>query len=190
MTTTAKFLLQTSIALTAIPLGPVAFGAEEVPASIRQCATVVEDERRLTCFDEAMKHLDLLVAAGTAESTTVPATTAAVGTAAAAGTVAAVDAPTLTPEQKFGATGELKQKQDPRPAEPTLEQLTANIKDVRQTSAGHYVVTLDNGQVWRQVTPAPMMMKAGEPVTIKPRALGSFWMVDASGRGSRVKRIQ
>lgn len=185
-----------------------ASGAEVVPDSLRRCADLAEPARRLACLDAALQQLGVPIATaadraatGTttgAAATVAPATAAptaaapaaTVAAAAAAGAAAAPVTPTLTPEQKFGATGELKLKQEPKPAEPALEQLTANISEVRQAPGGNYVVRLDNGQVWRQVTPADMMMRVGEPVTIKPRALGSFWLIDASGRGSRFKRIQ
>lgn len=193
MTTPARILLYTAFALPVISAGPFAAAAEAVPDSFRQCAGISDPAHRLACFDDAMKKLGVPVAAtpATVASPAVPATAAAAGaTAAVTAAPAPAPAPVLTPEEKFGATGELKKKQEPKPAEPELDELTANIREVRQTASGNYVVTLDNGQVWRQVTPAPMMMKTGEPVTIKPRALGSFWMIDASGRGSRVKRIQ
>lgn len=190
MNTTLKLLQQqTAIVLTACVFAPMVCAAEAVPASLRQCVTIADPAGRLACFDAALQQLGVTAGAATQGSTAASAAVTA-GSVAAAGTVAATAAPALTPEQKFGATGELKQKQEPKPEEPLLEQLTAIIKDVRQAPDGRYVVTLDNGQVWRQITPADMLMKAGEPVTIHPRTLGSFWLVDASGRGSRFKRIQ
>lgn len=193
---------QAAVALGALVAGAAACAADAVPESIRQCATFTEPARRLACLDAALQQLGVPVAAapasavpavspaGAAGATAATGATAAAGTTAAAGAAAMPTGPALTPEQKFGATGELKQKQEPKPQEPVLEQLTANIREVRQGASGHYVVTLDNGQVWRQVTPADMMMRPGESVTIKPRTLGSFWLIDASGRGSRFKRIQ
>jgi len=174
---------------------PSATANEAAFDSLLRCAAIVEPRERLACFDRAVASLgSTYVASATQTSATASAlgsvTDTSTASAAVAGGTAQAGAPTLHPEQKFGATGELKKRQEPTPEEPALEQLTSSVSAVRKTPAGELVVTLANGQVWRQVTPATMMLKAGDSVTIKPRSMGSFWMTDPTGRGSRVKRIK
>lgn len=145
-----------------------------VPESLRKCAGIADASERLQCYDRAMASLGAPVVSGAA---VVPS-------------AAVAAAPVLTPEEKFGARGEVKAKQQPKAEEPTLERLTATVKALRRGPNGELVVTLENGQVWRQLSAQPMMIKVGESVSIRPMTFNSFWMVDASGRGSRVKRIQ
>jgi hypothetical protein len=49
-------------------------------------------------------------------------------------------------------------------------------------------VTLDNGQVWEQVQPAPasLDLHAGVTITID-RVLGGYWLSDTSGASMKVK---
>ena len=84
----------------------------------------------------------------------------------------------------------MKAKQQPKVEEPTLEQLTAEVKAIRRGPNGELILTLDHGQVWRQLSAQPMLVKTGDRVTIKSMTFNSFWMTDPSGRGSRVKRVQ
>jgi len=162
--------------------------AETLPGSIRACAAVADPTDRLACFDRAVAAAGAPTAAVPAAA---PATHAAAATTATASTTVA--APALTPEQQFGASPELQRQKQPQtdPAKPKpLDKLTAAVTAVRSLSTGVMILTLDNGQVWRQVEPAVMQVKPGDPVTIKPASFGSFWMMDPSGRGCRVKRTQ
>jgi hypothetical protein len=171
MTNRGRDAIRAAIALAALCLGSTVSGADALPESIRACAGIGNATQRLECFDRAVAGLGMPVA-----------------TAAGA---AAVAAPVLTPEQQFGAKGELKEKQQPKPAEPPpLEKLASTVKSVRTGPSGEFIVTLENGQVWRQSMAAPMQLRVGDTVTIKPMSFGSYWMTDATGRGSRVKRTQ
>ena len=49
------------------------------------------------------------------------------------------------------------------------------------------VFTLDNEQVWRQVSSeGELLVRPGEVVSISRAALGSFWLQMQTGRGCRV----
>ncbi|MCZ6503043.1 MAG: hypothetical protein O6945_11070, partial [Gammaproteobacteria bacterium] len=51
-------------------------------------------------------------------------------------------------------------------------------------------VTLDNGQIWRQLDNNPLPLKSGETVVVRAALLGSFLMEKQSGGVSiRVKRL-
>jgi cell pole-organizing protein PopZ len=151
------------------------FAAAADPLSdMRACATQTDDARRLACYDATMRG----------ESST-PTTVASAA--------AAVAAPTA--EEKFGYRGDVAREQLEQEEKKTqsaqLEQLVTQIKAVSWQPLGEFVVTLDNDQVWAQKRPeSSVKPKVGDPVTIKPAALGSFLLVTKSGRSTRVARVK
>ena len=70
------------------------------------------------------------------------------------------------------------------------KELTAHIASVSRNPAGRSVLTLDNGQVWRQSeTRSSFEAHAGEEVKITPGALGSFWLSTNTHNWTRVERL-
>lgn len=98
-----------------------------------------------------------------------------------------------TPEQKFGARGELARDMDRKatPDEPPLERLTATAAQIVTLAGGELRVTLDNGQVWQQLaTGERFRLKVGDQVTIKPGVLGSYFLEGPYRRSMKVKRLK
>jgi len=50
--------------------------------------------------------------------------------------------------------------------EPETPEIQARITDLRETVPHSYVITLDNGQVWRQTVPKNYGLREGIPVRI------------------------
>jgi hypothetical protein len=50
--------------------------------------------------------------------------------------------------------------------EPEVAEIQARITDLRETVPHSYVITLDNGQVWRQTVPKNYGLREGIPVRI------------------------
>jgi hypothetical protein len=50
--------------------------------------------------------------------------------------------------------------------EPEVPEIQARITDLRETVPHAYVITLDNGQVWRQTVPKSYGLREGIPVRI------------------------
>lgn len=50
--------------------------------------------------------------------------------------------------------------------EPDVQEIEARITDLRETVPHAYVITLDNGQVWRQTVPKNYGLREGIPVRI------------------------
>lgn len=50
--------------------------------------------------------------------------------------------------------------------EPEVPEIQARITDLRETVPHSYVITLDNGQVWRQTVPKNYGLREGIPVRI------------------------
>jgi hypothetical protein len=108
---------------------------------------------------------------------------------AAAGTVASA---ATSPETDFGLTEAAKRARDPQKAqEQYAESITGKVAAVGYRPAGELAVTLENSQVWTQVTPDPRARVAvGDTVTIKRAALGSYLLVTASRYPTRVRRLK
>ena len=70
-----------------------------------------------------------------------------------------------------------------------IDQIEAIVTDVRKSAGRKLTVTLDNGQIWRQLDNDPIGIESGETVVIRKASLGSFLMEKKSGsRNIRVKR--
>src|ERR1700746_1185929 len=101
----------------------------------------------------------------------------------------------LTPEDELGLSAEgirkLEVERGIKSAEvKPARELTAHIADVSRNAAGRAVLTLDNGQVWRQSeTRASFEARAGDAVKITPGAMGSFWLSTNTQNWTRVERL-
>ena len=74
-------------------------------------------------------------------------------------------------------------------AEPSA--MEGRVAELRFGADGHLRVTLDSGQVWRQLaTDESLALTVGETVRISAAALGSFWLRTPSGRGAKVSRLR
>ncbi|GMU70129.1 MAG: hypothetical protein KF790_10620 [Steroidobacteraceae bacterium] len=139
----------------------VAARGEGLSPALRQCVAEQDDARRLACYDAEIARLG-----------TLP--------------------PPLTAEQKFGARGDVARAQDrtDKAGEPRLEKLDATVTAIVVQPGGELTITLDNGQIWRQIaTGESFRLKAGDRVVVKPGSLGSFSMSNPHGRSVKVKRI-
>jgi len=122
----------------------------------------------------------------------LPAASAPVATSATGTTTAAVP---LTPEDKLGLSTEGIHKLEVErgiksaAAKPSQE-LTAHVASVSRNAAGRAVLTLDNGQVWRQSeTRSSFEARAGDAVKITPGVMGSFWLSTNTHNWTRVERL-
>ncbi|MEO1643267.1 MAG: hypothetical protein AAFR74_08020, partial [Pseudomonadota bacterium] len=74
-----------------------------------------------------------------------------------------------------------------------IKEITAGVKDIRDSRVNGLRVTLDNGQVWQQTDGRRVnysKRKGVDEATIKQAALGSFMMKLDGGVAFRVKRVQ
>lgn len=149
----------------------------QVVDSVRSCASVQDNERRLACYDAAVGELG--AHAAPEASSQISATKPAGGG---------------QPADNFGATGsELAKKraQEKEQSEEGSRELTARITKIERLPRGELLVTLDNGHVWRQKqVQSTFVLRVGEAVTIKRGTLGSHRLVNASGRATAVTRIE
>ncbi len=130
-----------------------------------RCAELVDDARRLACYDAEYGKPGKGAAAG------APATLAPV-----------VQPPT---DARLAQDNKLKA---PKSVSVTA---TASITGLSSLLDGRFKATLDSGEVWTQLEPdKAVVLAVGDKVTIKKALLGSFLLTTPGGVATRVKRVQ
>ncbi|MGH8185448.1 MAG: hypothetical protein ACREUC_02705 [Steroidobacteraceae bacterium] len=166
---------------------------DTLPPSLRACMGERDDARRLSCFDRETARLTQPEAT-TARASEAPATPAPSSAAASAPAPKAAPAtPAISDEEKFGYRGGLAREEvDRRKAEEEkLDQVTAKVAELSALPHGQFVATLDNGQIWQQkLIDRSVRLKIGDEVTIRRASFGSFMLVTASGKSTRVARVE
>ncbi len=72
-----------------------------------------------------------------------------------------------------------------------LESIASEIVQVVKNNRGIRRITLENKQVWREVSPNRLSLQAGQPVTISKGAFGSFNLRrEGAKRFIRVRRVE
>ena len=172
-------------------------------SSPQQCAAIADDPERLACYDRIFRAPAGKVPAVTGAASTAAAATATVAPTAKAGaataaatevspTAAAASQAAATPQDDFGLTEAAKRAREPEASREQLpESISGTVAKVARRPAGELVVTLENGQVWTQLQVDPRArVAAGDTVTIKKAALGSYLLVTANRYATRVRRVK
>jgi len=176
--------------LVVLATGP-ASAADGIRTELEACRSLADDAGRLACYDRVAGRILAQPAAP------APATSAATPAAAApaAATTAAATAAAATPgsADNFGRERVLAAEEAKRQEQQTREigELSATVTDIDTRMDGLMTITLDNGQVWRQVRPDSMFrLKTGDRIQIQPGAMKSFILSGPSKRSTRVSRVQ
>jgi hypothetical protein len=90
----------------------------------------------------------------------------------------------MEPAKNFGLSATQRQPAPPQ----ELPEIHAQITEVRIDQLRRARLVLNNGQVWASLE-GETLLEAGEAVTIKRAALGSFMLVSASKHVYRVRRL-
>ncbi|WP_444889834.1 hypothetical protein [Microbulbifer sp. DLAB2-AA] len=86
-------------------------------------------------------------------------------------------------EQNFGQ--EYKQTVE------TPESIEARITEIQESTHNKKIVTLENGQIWKQNDTGRIFWKAGDLIIVERAMFGSFFMKPANGgKKMRVKRLK
>ncbi len=138
-------------------------GAAELPEPLEPCVAMRRDSERLACYDRAVAAI-------------------------AAGTAAA----NPSPQDMFGANVDTeKSPEDSDKKRDELRQISGAVTSTRHADDGMIVVTLDNGQVWRQQDGnVTLTIESGDTVTVVRASLGTFRITDKRGRSARFKRLR
>lgn len=135
--------------------------ADRIPVELRSCVELERNTERLSCFDRGVAA----IIKGDAKA--APTAESSFGLVAS----------TPRPEASRGdASGEVM-------------SLKAKVTGLR-TLNGDELITLDNAQIWRQISGGQLLLRVGDEVEINRAALGSFQMKVPTGRSAKVKRVR
>ena len=135
---------------------------EAVSVDVSECVKLTTPEERLACFEKQVQSSRTNPAAPGATSTVPPPP--ASGSSSDAGRGA--------PEEE--------------PAD-----IQARIAELRETVPNAYLITLDNGQVWRQTVPKQYPIQAGHPVRIYYSRWRSYRLTNETLKGFiQVERVR
>jgi hypothetical protein len=184
----------------------MAAGAEAAPNlefSIGICSAKTNAKERLACYDAIAQRLRAgeAVAApvaapaapapvAAAPAAPAPVAAAPVVPAPVAAAPAAAPAPVAAPapEAQFGAEALKKETRAATGQPEPLDEIHGVIAKLAFSPIGRAIVTLDNGQVWRQVEGDTDRFKGkeGETATIERALLGSYSLT-VQGRNQMIK---
>lgn len=147
--------------------------------SFKACASISDGNKRLACYDSALAAVDAEAAAKLAEQRRAAEIAAA---------KAAEEAKVRKEQERLAAFGAASgAKAD---GEEEVKEVSAAVAELRDGVTG-YVVTLDNGQVWRQTEARTLPpVRVGDTVTIRKGLMGGYRMTfHRQQRTIAVKRV-
>jgi len=162
----------------------IALGASVLPSAVAQdpkglkidvgdCVALEKPEERLACFEaqlEAARQRAAQVSASEATGADAAERTPSSSDAAepGPGTVPAVHNQKSASEPRSADDGGGAQRSSER--QPV--EIVAKVTELRETVPNAYVITLDNGQVWRQAHPMPYPLRPGLVVRLRETKFG------------------
>ena len=166
--------------------------AQALPGTLHACRSITSDKERLACFDREVARLDAAMEPAAIEPKDATPASIQSKPSVQASAASKPKAP-LAPEQTFGLSSDrivkLEARQEGAPR-VELKNLTAQVASVSHNSAGRWVVTLNNGQVWRQAeTRSDFEVAPGASVKISTGAMGSFFLQTNAHNWTRVERV-
>jgi hypothetical protein len=159
-------MLRTLFAVSFLTLiGAPTLAEGQLPPEFITCSRIQKNAERLACYDRAVAYLSQ------------PAEQQAAAPSA---------------ETSFGLQASVPQ---PRAAEEPQDDeiafIRARVVEVSTDREGKKVMTLDNGQIWRELSKSGYVaLEVGDEVTIKRAALGSFMLTVSGSRPLRVRRVK
>jgi hypothetical protein len=182
-----------SFAILLLALPGTAAIADPLADELSVCRGLTDDEARLICYDAAVdrsrksgggRPADASPPPAPAPAEPAPAATAAV----AAGSASAAN--TIDQEDLFGKSGdELQRTVEEATGSEQMDSLSATVAKLQKYGYDRVLITLDNGQVWKQVDASSLRLRVGDAVDIERASLGSFMLrKKGSKRSMRVSR--
>lgn len=140
MKRTKRGLQTTGIAAVLASAAAIQLAMAQVSVDVSDCVELTKPEERLACFEAQVEA----AVAAPATPPAPPAPAAASGAGAAGGAAAA---------------GSASRGEDP-------PDIIAKVAELRETVPNAHLITLDNGQVWRQTRPQYYPLRLGSDVRI------------------------
>jgi hypothetical protein len=182
-----------AVSLAASLVAPAASAQPQTPSlsvDVGECVALESPDERFACYERR-------VAAERHGQTPAPAPRAAPPGAASTPTPAAESAPrasTASAPVSPRAVARIEENAPRRERAPDDDavEFEGTITALRTIAPKAYEVTLDNGQVWRQVVAQQYSLEVGQHVRIYPTHWGSSYRLAASERKGfvQVKRVE
>lgn len=190
----------TFAALVVVAGTPAAAFADALYDEIRVCRSLPSDEARLACYDAAADRAGTAtpaaadpppVAATPPSTESTAARPAASSASAAPATAVAPAAAAVSQEDLFGKNAkEVQRTVEEATGTASVDSLRARVTNLQQAAPDKVVISLDNGQVWRQTTSSNLRLRKGDEIEIERGALGSYILQKVgSKRTMRVQRM-
>lgn len=150
----------------------------DLKTQLQSCQQIADEEQRLSCFDQIVSQLDHIPAASAmAEAKSETQITQVVQSSA----VPTPQTQQLT--EKFG----LKK---PKP-EDVITEISSKVVAVEADLRNKLLITLENGQKWRQIDQEYIQIKPGDSCLVKRGAIGSFLLgIEGAKKRIRVRRVE
>ncbi|WP_105253514.1 hypothetical protein [Pseudoalteromonas sp. T1lg75] len=183
-----KYLVPASLALLAT-LSTTAQADDGVNIqALKACSYIENDFRRLLCYDNIMagKPIDSMPANMPAEVPAQSQKGKGKGPSANAAGAAASAASNKgnNSKREFGLEHKQKDDNDGNP-----DELVAKVSKVKEAPYGELIITLDNGQRWRQIGTDSFRISKNDTVVISRAMFNSFLLKkQGSNKSIRVKR--
>jgi len=164
---------------------PAAASADALRDELRVCRDLPDDDARLICYDVAVDRSRQNTSGRPAPAAAPAEPAGTPGTAATAGAAAS-----LSQEALFGkTTDEVERTVEEATGDERIDRLTATVTKLQQYAYNKVLITLDNGQVWKQIDTSNLRLRTGDAVEIERASLGSFMLrKQGSKRSMRVSR--
>ena len=177
-----------AILVVALP-GATAF-ADALRDELSVCRGLTDDDARLICYDAAVDRSRRSADSGPRSAPAPVPAQAATPAAAASAPAASGAASSLSQEDLFGKSGdEVERTVQEATGDEPIDSLNATVTKLQQYSYDKVLITLDNGQVWKQVDASNLRLRVGDAIEIERASLGSFMLKkQGSKRTMRVSR--
>ena len=174
----------------ALSLTATSAQAESIEDALNKCKSVDNSLQRLVCYDRVVKDMGQYSGLQEAIKRGYPVPPANSRPQAgnnprpALPEVARQNAKPAEPETRFG----LEHTESNDSGDDTMY---ASIVEIDKSLRDKYVITLDNGTVWRQTDSDTLKLKAGQTISIERGLLGAFYLSRSDvNRQMKVKRIK
>ena len=149
--------------------------AAETSDELADCRAIQSDDERVACYDA--------IAGGQVEEEVV------VIEATAIQATANEEVPPT--DETFGLPPDdiNRESKDPDGSDD-VESLTATVTGVSLYKVDRVMVTLDNGQQWRQTSVSTLKLSVDDKIEIRKGAMGSYRLTEVDGtRAMKVRRV-
>ena len=167
--------------------------SQDLAKALEGCASIAENNARLTCFDAITA---LLVDGQDAEDVVAPAAVAAAPAAVSAAPVevstapvAATTTPAAGPVPLTDVVG--KERVEPKKADEREKYSASVVACQESAQSGQYYFTLENGQVWKQSNYRRLSFRDCKfDIEISKGSLGYNMYIPSKDRSVRVARVK